>query len=328
MALPAFHLVAERFPDSERRVLTNCPVSSKAPPVSSVLTGTGLVHGFFHYPLGTRDPRELWKLRAELGNWKPDLLVYLAEARGLMQTLRDLVFFRCCGVRSQRRPKRRACSDLFVHEAERLIDRIRELGSIDLSDQQYWDLKLTDQEASVGREATAWLTPRSLVACSVGTKVQTKFWGEQNWKRLLDELAFRYPQSGLMLLGSREERELSDRVSDAWKGRAVNLCGVLSPRESAAAAKCATIVIGHDSGPMHLAASVGTPCVAIFSARELPGVWYPYGVRHQVIYHHTECFGCRLDECIENQMKCIRSISVEEVVQKVETVLQANPLLA
>ena len=72
----------------------------------------------------------------------------------------------------------------------------------------------------------------------------------------------------------------------------MNLCGLLNPRESAAALKMAKIFVGHDSGPMHLAASVGIPCVAIFSARNKPGVWFPYGNQHKVVYHPIDCYGC------------------------------------
>ena len=63
----------------------------------------------------------------------------------------------------------------------------------------------------------------------------------------------------------------------------------------------AELFLGHDSGPMHLAANVGTPCVAVFSARCHPGVWFPRGTGHQVIYHETECAGCMLFTCTTQQ---------------------------
>jgi ADP-heptose:LPS heptosyltransferase len=65
---------------------------------------------------------------------------------------------------------------------------------------------------------------------------------------------------------------------------------------------------------MHLAASVGTSCVAIFSARNRPGIWFPFGSAHQLIYHQTECFGCNLEVCTIEKKKCISSISIDEVI--------------
>ncbi len=102
---------------------------------------------------------------------------------------------------------------------------------------------------------------------------------------------------------------------------AVNLCGRLTPRESAAAFRRAQIFIGHDSGPMHLAATVQTPCVAIFAARNKPRVWFPYGNHHRVVYHKTECAGCGLETCIVEKKRCLTSITVDEVVEQVRAIL-------
>jgi ADP-heptose:LPS heptosyltransferase len=57
-----------------------------------------------------------------------------------------------------------------------------------------------------------------------------------------------------------------------------------TPRESAALLARAAAFIGLDSGPMHLAASVGTPVVAIFSTQNPPGAWFPVGRRHRILY--------------------------------------------
>ena len=48
--------------------------------------------------------------------------------------------------------------------------------------------------------------------------------------------------------------------------------------------KEAFVYLGHDSGPMHLAAAVGTPCVCVFSRHNLPGWWFPPGKRHSIFY--------------------------------------------
>jgi ADP-heptose:LPS heptosyltransferase len=101
----------------------------------------------------------------------------------------------------------------------------------------------------------------------------------------------------------------------------VNLCGKLTPRESAAAFARAELFVGHDSGPMHLSACVGTPVVAIFAARNIPRQWFPFGDRHRVVYHRVECWGCGLETCIEQRKKCLMSITVEEVMDEVRGVL-------
>jgi ADP-heptose:LPS heptosyltransferase len=74
---------------------------------------------------------------------------------------------------------------------------------------------------------------------------------------------------------------------------------------------------------MHLAAAVQTRCVAVFSARNPPGVWFPYGTQHRVLYRRVDCEGCRLNTCIVQKKKCILSITVDEVLAQVVSVLPA-----
>jgi heptosyltransferase-3 len=164
-----------------------------------------------------------------------------------------------------------------------------------------------------------------LIAVSVGTKVQSKDWGRENWRSLLAEVGRLYPGYALALNGAPEESEASEFAAEGWRqvgaGPVVNLCGLLTPRQSAAAFAQAQLFIGHDSGPMHLAAAVQTPCVAIFAARNKPRVWFPYGRQHRVVYHQTECWGCGLETCVVERKRCLTSITVEEVVGVVRAVL-------
>jgi heptosyltransferase III len=129
-----------------------------------------------------------------------------------------------------------------------------------------------------------------------------------------------------VLCGAPEEWEVSDYVSKGWEATAklpvLNLCGKLSPRESAAVLERAQLFIGHDSGPGHLAAAVRTPCVSVFGSHCLPGVWFPYGKRNRILYHLVDCAGCRLKTCIEQKKKCILSITVDEVMTQIEAALQ------
>ena len=159
------------------------------------------------------------------------------------------------------------------------------------------------------------------MALGIGAKSDVKDWGEDNWKDLVARLWHRHQELGLILVGVKEETELSEQISQDWLGPKLNLCGKLSPRETAAILGRAQVFVGHDSGPMHLAAAQGTTCVAIFSGQNKPGVWYPHGSQHKILYHRTECFGCRLDVCTDHAKKCIRSISTGEVLSAFEEVV-------
>ncbi len=335
VALPALHLVARAFPHADRRMLTNAPVHSKAPAAATVLGGTGLVHGYFSYKVGMRSPLELLSLWWQLVCWRPQVVVYLAAPRGATAVRRDSRFFTLCGIRRQVGvPVPEAMQqNLWIEtdvawepEAQRLVRTVVELGAVCLEDPEWWDLRLTEGEVLKAGEALAATTGWPLIAVSVGTKVQSKDWGAENWRALLREVGSRFEGFALALCGAAEEAAASDAAGEGWRevcgAPFVNLCGKLTPRESAAVFAQAKIFIGHDSGPMHLAAAVGTPCVAIFAARNKPRVWFPYGNQHRVVYHKVDCWGCGLETCIVEKKKCITSIGVAEVLAEVAAVLR------
>ncbi len=368
VALPSLHLVARAFPEAERRLLTNVPVNTKAPSAASVLgvgkvsaaacegrrkgsessaAATGLVHGYMRYAVGTRSVLELAALWWRVVRWRPEVLVYLAAARGVEVARRDAAFFRLCGVRRtigvpltegmQRNFYGDLTGDLWKGdlepEASRLARCIAELGepadgadAARLDHPASWDLQLTAAEHQAAAKALEAAFPRGWaarepIAISVGTKVQAKDWGKDNWRALLARMAVEFPGRPLLLAGAAEESDASEFAAQGWRknggGPVVNLCGRLTPRESAAAFTRARLFVGHDSGPMHLAAAVGTPVVAIFAARNIPRQWFPFGKQHKVVYHRVECWGCGLETCIEQQKKCLLSITVDEVIAAV-----------
>jgi heptosyltransferase-3 len=334
VALPAYHLVARAFPDAERRLLTNFPVNPKAPSAAAVLNGSNLVQGYFRYVVGTRSPGKLLTLWWQLFRWRPQVLIYMGPVRGVESARRDARFFRLCGI--QRFIGVPATEDMqwnrweeseqaFEPEGARLVRNLAELGDGNLSDPASWDLHLTPSENVRATEVLAPATNRPLLAVSVGTKVQSKDWGRDNWRALLGRLATLYPDHALVLCGAPEESEASEFTADGWRQNSstpvINLCGILTPRESAAVLAHARVFVGHDSGPMHLAAAVQTPCVAIFAARNKPRVWFPYGKQHRVVYHQTDCWGCGLETCIVERKKCLTSITVDEVLTEVRAIL-------
>lgn len=325
VALPSLHLVARVFPDAERRVLTNFPVSGKEAPLEAVVGASGLVHGYFRYPVGSRNLRELWSLRQAISRWSPDVLVYLAAARGRLKAYRDASFFRICGIRNligvpyskDLQELRKPDGEVrFESEAHRLTRCINELGNVNLEHSGSWDLCLNQAEERAADRLLGAEMP-AFVAVSVGTKVNVKDWGVNKWSSFLSRVSSRYPGLGLVLVGASDEGARSDLVADDWNGPKRNLCGLTPPRISAAVLKRSVLFVGHDSGPMHLAAATGVSCVAIFSARNKPGEWFPAGTCHHVIYHQTDCYGCGLNQCIQQDKKCIETITVEEVFDAV-----------
>lgn len=352
VALPCFHLIARTYPTAECRLLTNAPVHAKAPLSAEVLNGSGLIHGTIHYPVGTRSFRALLRLRREVRAFRPDVLVYLGPVRGIPAAKRDALFFRLCGIHSILglpdsddlqncrwlpeapgfvRPEAPRVglpqdiglpvNDLLEPEASRLARCLAPIGDAAITDPANWSLVLTEPEfrkaAAVLDLANAGEHSQPILAVAVGTKVQAKDWGLPNWRALLTQLAAKLPSHRLVLVGAAQEAADSSDAAAAWHSRFTNLCGQLTPRETAAVLAHAQLFLGLDSGPMHLAATVGTPVVAIFAARNRPVHWFPFGTQHRVLYHRTDCWGCGLETCVAQQKKCLTSITVEEALAAV-----------
>ncbi|MGC2300873.1 MAG: glycosyltransferase family 9 protein [Acidobacteriaceae bacterium] len=320
VALPALRLVERSFPDAARILLTNMPTHSNAPAAYAVLEGSGLIHGYIDYPWKMRRLRELVPLWWKIVRFRPQVVVYLMGTRKTDK--RDAWFFRLCGVRRIIGISKRAASDslydpgkgLWEREGARLLRCIRELGTAEVDDLANWDLRLTEAEQRRAEAELATTVGYPIVACGPGTKMQAKDWGRENWRVLLTRLSRQLPGHALVLVGAKEDAEAADYAAVEWGGPVINLCGRLTPRETAAALRRAELFLGPDSGPMHLAAAYGVPCAIPFAALDRPGRWFPIGNSHRPIYHHVDCENCRLTVCIEQRKKCLTSITVDEML--------------
>lgn len=293
VALPCFHAIMKAFAEQPRLVLTNIPVSSKAAPLEIILRPGGFIDGVIDYPVGVRSFRRLWELARAIRATKADTLVYLTPPRGLKAAWRDVLFFRACGLRTIiGAPTTQDLQDNRIDpqsgeeepEAERLVRCLKASGPIDLADRGNWDLRLTADERAAGDAALAPLKGASFLAINMGGKIASKDWGDENWSALARRIASEFGGVGLVAVGGPEDAERSAAVLALWPGPVANLCGALLPRESAAALGRARAFVGHDSGPLHLAAAMGVPSLGLFGDNNVPRKWHPYGPANRVIH--------------------------------------------
>lgn len=330
IALPCFHKIRQSFPEATITLLTNRPVVTKAAPLEAILGNAYFFDQILDYPIGTRNPYLLILLILKIRRLRIDTVVNLAATRSRQSVKRDRWFFKAAGIKNLIGfPAQPEDFNVSVDkttgeiewEANRLARRISKLGPIALQEDRFWNLRLTNSEYQSAQQLLhTYLPDKPILAISAGTKIEAKDWGETNWLNLITRLRTELPGWVLLMVGAGDEASLADRCLVAWQGEGINLCGKTTPRISAAVLQEAAFFIGHDSGPMHLAACVGTPCIAIFSARNLPRQWFPRGNNNQVLYHKTECAGCALDVCIEEKKKCILSITVDEVIESVKII--------
>ena len=337
VALPALRQIVAKFPNAARTLLTNIPVDGgiKAAPLASVLEGTGIADNYIAYPPRLSGVRPAMRLLLELRRQRFDLLIYLMPKRTFWQISRDWLFFRAAGIKaisgmhfsSSTQTSHPTANGLYEHEAQRLL-RCIGIPTLKTPPPASWNLSLTATEKE--HFTTRFDLPATLgdyAIINIGGKPQVNQWGQDHWAEWAKRLSRQFPTLGLVVIGAESERTASQHVLDAWSGKAMNLCGRLTPRASAVAIQQANIFVGHDSGPMHLASSVGTPVVGIFSARNHRGIWYPLGANNEVLYHSVPCAGCGLNTCEKYASKCITSITVDEVLSACERLLDSKRLV-
>lgn len=116
----------------------------------------------------------------------------------------------------------------------------------------------------------------------------------------------------IVLTGGPDERNLVDRVRDAAEVPVHSLAGQLDLAELAALIASAPLLVSNNSGPVHIAAALGTPVVDLYALTNPQHT--PWQVPSRVLSHEVPCKYCYKSVCPEGHHDCLRRIRPEEVV--------------
>ena len=325
VALPAMRAVREAFPGAELVLMT-------ANEGAGILWTDEVLRdfGWFSHVVTYRG-REVATLRGLLDVVRrvravqPDLVLYLgSDHNSGVRVLRDRLFFLLAGTArfvtatsdkvsflGRLRRERRE----YPHEVDRLLEAVSRAGIA--TGPARFDLPRRPVHAE---RIAALLTGsgvgggRPLVAMCPGSKQGAKRWPLERYAALGARLI---ADAGVdvAIIGGTDEACAAEVVTRGWPaGRFTVLAGRLSVLESAEALRHARLYVGNDTGAMHLAAAVGTPCVAVFAAREPGRSWHPYGDSHVVLRNDAvPCANCYLTDCTIERLRCLTSIDVSAV---------------
>jgi heptosyltransferase I len=144
---------------------------------------------------------------------------------------------------------------------------------------------------------------------------ETKLWSNDKFAKLADLINIKLKMK-VVFTGS--EKEPIEKITSFMTTEGINSGGETTLLELASLYKKAQMVITTDSGPMHLAAAVETPVIALFGPTD-PARTGPYGAGHTVISAELSCSPCLLKKC--STKKCMEDISPEQVFAAVEKIL-------
>lgn len=160
-----------------------------------------------------------------------------------------------------------------------------------------------------------------LIALAPWTRSALKSWPLGRFMELAVELT-RRPNIRVVLLGGTLDTLSAERFTALSSQGLINLVGKLSLRQLPVLLRRMQLLIGNDSAPLHLAAGVGTPVLAIFGPTH-PKATGPYPLeKHEVLRTDLPCSPCGSRRCRNpNYLECLMSISVDLLLQKVDMVL-------
>ena len=312
------------------------------PYVNEVLTYSGSGHGIFERRRRalTLAWKRLWPRRFDLAilqRWDTDwydgtLLAYLSGAQW------RIGYSERVSAEKQRLNAGfdRLLTHLVVdgpprHEVERNLDVLRFLGgSVENDGLELW---LTEGDEKFA--AVAWQNHHvrdSDVVVGLGPSsgnAPLKQWPVSNFVDLARWLATEY-QARVLIVGGPSEEPVGDLIKSAAGPSVFNMAGKTSLRQTAALLKRCQLFVGNDGGPMHLAAAVRVPTVALFgsSCHHRFGPWGQLGNVLWSVLPCSQCFqdnhGDRCRSCPFDRVYCMLAITVDQTKGAVARVLEEN----
>ena len=157
-----------------------------------------------------------------------------------------------------------------------------------------------------------------LVALNPSARWTTKRWPAESFAAVGDWLQL-HAGARVAVVGSGKERSAGNDVIRLMQTTPLDLVGKTTMKELIALLRRLRVFITNDSGPMHLAAAVGTPVIALFGPTD-PGRTGPYGDGHRVLRSGVPCSPCFSRHCANAvEMECLTSIQPQQVIESVAT---------
>jgi lipopolysaccharide heptosyltransferase I len=161
----------------------------------------------------------------------------------------------------------------------------------------------------------------ALVAMNPSARWDTKQWRAESFAETGDWLQ-QQGTARVVVIGSRGERPKGEQVIRHMRSAPIDLVGKTTVKELVALLRRVRALVTNDSGPMHLAAAVGTPVVALFGPTD-PARTGPYGDGHIVLRTGVACSPCFSRRCTNpSLMECLTAIRPRQVIEAATRLLE------
>lgn len=170
--------------------------------------------------------------------------------------------------------------------------------------------------------STEWLSykePLIGINLAASSSWLTKCWPIEKISMLCDKLSEKNMRS--IITGTEEDLPLLEKLLKLTKSKPLNFVGKTTILQLACLIRKCSAFVSADSAPLHVAAAVNVPIVALFGPTS-PERHMPPAKKFAIINHNIECSPCYKPECRDNI--CLRNISTDEVFSAIERLIQKN----
>lgn len=204
----------------------------------------------------------------------------------------------------------------MMHEVERGLDLVGAVGLTTRDPDLVLQVPEDERAYAAGLLAGA---QRPLVVVHPGCSMPARTYPWEMYAKVADLLVERLGAT-VALTGAETEWDLVARIRERMHHPALDLAGVLSFPTLCGLLSIADLVVTNNTGPMHIAAAVKTPVVALFALTNPPEQWGPWRVPHRQLYHDVPCRLCYSRVC-PYQQECLRLVTPDMVLEAAQDLL-------
>ena len=318
LATPVFSNLRQAYPDAELHALTGTwsrVVLEKHPDVNKVLAYDSPAFCRTGQPTSLRQTFQLYR---ELRRQKYDLMVELrSDWRIICFSLLQVTPKRLDRAALQVANKLGFTQFSGIHETTRNLDILKQAGIPTPTQTTTFSVTAEDE-----RWASNFLTAHQidreelLIAIHPGSPIPLKRWMPERYAELADWLTAR-KRAKILFVGVKDETPIITEIQRLMRAESINIAGKTTLTQLASILHICNVFIGNDSGPMHLAAAVGTPTIGLYGPGD-PTRFGPVGTKCRTIQSKTDCPPCRGTTCRFGKDGCMSKIQVADVRQTLE----------
>ncbi len=220
--------------------------------------------------------------------------------------------------------------ELLRHEARRQLDLVGAAGFSTADERLSFRIPPEASLRAVAKLRAAGIDPeRRWVVIHPGASAASRRYPAEHFAAVAEYLAAATDPGTrvqLVLTGEAHERELLEAIRGRANATLASLAGELDLGELAAVIAPAALLVSNNTGPVHLAAALGTPVVDLYALTNPQHA--PWQVPHRVLFHDVPCRFCYRSVCPQGHHDCLRLLDPERVASAARELLQLGAELA